>query len=580
VIEFERIDGCPKEVDAEIFYELGQLLRWSVEDRDRTKFSQIVEFVEKLESVYRAQPGKTHLGSSVRRSLVDLMNYKLNKFLAPYDFTSIPVDANETEFDEQYALCIRTLKNIAGRLEEQPQTDPLAEVERLAGELSGLDTRITKAEGVIDSKLDAAVLEVKRRLDESGLEIIDGRARTLVYLMALLFLAAAGFAGLVYLGKVEIGKSPQSESRDNEVIEGQNRVRDIGVRLARLQKNLQELQNDLQERDRKIAGSFHDLNRRHEEKLQQLRLYAKSIESRLKNSLSGDATSARGPGNSSQLVRLQKQVEDLWGKMEQLRKGMRSPATGSDLNPPEIYLDEERLSKALLPIELDVLRQNWERNFASSDEIGRLFRDVIENGSWAAQRDFLLIDLPRCVSKYEQVKASCETALAPVRQFDNLASRISPIRRLVKGDLPPLDSSTKELVRVRDYSNFLSALQNSDRSTGRLNFNLRAWIADRFREFADHFLRFYQEARMQGRLGEDLKIAYRIICDVLEWADLKPIDIELGNTVFNSRVHVGRGTQNVPQYGEGVIVGVVRSGFRNSKTDEIIKQPEVVVNRI
>jgi hypothetical protein len=228
-----------------------------------------------------------------------------------------------------------------------------------------------------------------------------------------------------------------------------------------------------------------------------------------------------------------------------------------------------------LDLELAVLRATWERTLKELPFLSSLGEDAGK-----ALREELLCELPRRIEADEELRSSCASVLAPVRELENLIRKVSIAQKLVEGTLPPLDQPARQLQRIREGATLLTMLHSSASFAERLNFRLEQWAGERFLTFADLFLQKRQQALLQGGLPSPaMDDGYRIVLDVLAAADLAPIEIELGRTLFDSSQHVGRSTASQPGLRDGVIAGVVRNGFKQ-RGGRVVRQPEVVVNRL
>lgn len=229
---------------------------------------------------------------------------------------------------------------------------------------------------------------------------------------------------------------------------------------------------------------------------------------------------------------------------------------------------------SILPWERDVLIEAWKR-FRDSKEHLAALESALTDGEWRAIRDSLLFGLPQVIP--EDLRAAFDAMLAPVRGFHTLVTKLSLIPRLVNGDLPTLESEAQEALRIRELMALLIMTQNSGTLADQLNFSLRGWLENDFVGFADRFLQRLQQARLEGESGLFEK-GYELILQALRHADLAPIDLFLGMTVFDSRLHTEVSPARFPNLPDGVVVAVVRNGFMRGN-GEVVSQAEVIVNR-
>ena len=79
---------------------------------------------------------------------------------------------------------------------------------------------------------------------------------------------------------------------------------------------------------------------------------------------------------------------------------------------------------------------------------------------------------------------------------------------------------------------------------------------------------------------QQLSEAKTTVAEILKRADIKAIEIELGVTKFDSKVHIARSTETNPAYPNNVIMSVIKNGFYYINSGKFLNQPEVIVNKI
>jgi hypothetical protein len=232
---------------------------------------------------------------------------------------------------------------------------------------------------------------------------------------------------------------------------------------------------------------------------------------------------------------------------------------------------------AVSPVDLEreILNETWKK-FRENKEIVAAVEGARDNG-WGEIHGPLLESLPQHV--FED-KATFDAVLAPAKDYANLLAKLSLIPRLLPGDpspVPPLDSNTQEMTRLREFTNLLTLIQNSNVVADRLQFRPKSWIADHFISFADLYLKRYLEAGLAGNAGR-YEEGLRIVREILRVADIRPVELTLGQTPFDSNEHIGKSTIRDTSFSDGIILGVVRNGF--TRGGRVLRQPEVVVNRV
>ncbi|MCG8455094.1 MAG: hypothetical protein MI919_02355, partial [Holophagales bacterium] len=182
-----------------------------------------------------------------------------------------------------------------------------------------------------------------------------------------------------------------------------------------------------------------------------------------------------------------------------------------------------------------------------------------------------------------ELAREAEALVQTIREAWNLVSGIETLDKHLseQGPLQTVSRDTetvgKNLFRLRDHSFRLHALLHTDQGERWKDFRLEDWVRTRFRRFADELYREHWQRRLDGR-GDDLGPACELADEILRWGDLEVIRTEPGIT-FDSRVHIGLSTASNPNLGDGAIAGIVRVGFRDLVSGQVIQQPEVIVNR-
>lgn len=276
-----------------------------------------------------------------------------------------------------------------------------------------------------------------------------------------------------------------------------------------------------------------------------------------------DAWSARLPArllSADDLARVSQSLDAIWSELSQ--GGSRSESKAAVAAAIDV-----------VALERDALRESWQQ-FYDRKDLAAALDHASRDEVWQKIQNALLFELPKHVP--DELKPSFDAAVAPARDYHNLVTKISLAPRVVKDELPRLDTP-REIRRTRELAGLLDDLQNSTHAAERLNFHARTWITDTFLGFADLYLQRYQQAQLESR-AESLRKGAAIVRDVLQAAAVEPIDVTLGQTTFDSTRHVGRSTANDPRFGDGVIVGVIRNGFMEGGR-LVIRQPEVIVNR-
>jgi len=221
-------------------------------------------------------------------------------------------------------------------------------------------------------------------------------------------------------------------------------------------------------------------------------------------------------------------------------------------------------------IEHQVLGECW-KQFRDHKELSAAFDAALHDSSW----DGLLTDLGKLVP--DDLRPSFDNVVAPCREYRTLVRKVSLIPQIVSGELKRLGSDAEEVRRTREYASLLASMQSGDNGN-RLNFRFKSWITDSFLPFADLYLQRYQQAQLESRHRE-MQRGVQLVRQLLHFAAVEPIEVTLGETAFDSALHIGRSTTNDPRFSDGVITGVVRNGFVEGG-QQVIRHPEVIVNRM
>lgn len=303
--------------------------------------------------------------------------------------------------------------------------------------------------------------------------------------------------------------------------------------------------------------------------------------------------------SDAELTRLREELARLAAEVATMAGGIASKMTESEAQLqekrtllPEGFLNRlEEAERAagtkdtqpipasrLVALERDLLVESWKKLKESNKDVaGAVDRSFSEK--WKSVQQNLLVTLHEVVKNDEELRSAFDLAVLPVRDFDQLAGRLSLIAQLVDGEVKPHPNETTELLRVRENAHVVSTLLNTGLLAERLRFRLEKWASERFLSFADLFLQRHQQEHLKGTSGE-LEKGAPVVLELLGRGDLEPIDVQLGVTLFDSSQHVGRSTTSDPRMKNGVISGVIRNGFVRKSTGQVVRQPEVIVNRV
>ncbi len=258
------------------------------------------------------------------------------------------------------------------------------------------------------------------------------------------------------------------------------------------------------------------------------------------------------------------------------------PSALVELRTQMTRLAEERETRSSVPpppgdqlqLEREALAEVW-KNFRDNKELFGAYEHASSDAVSQQVRELLTVQLPKYLP--EDLKPRHAAALVPLVERQRLVLKISLIPQLVDGKLER-QPAAMELRRIHELAHLLMSTQTSTAVMDRLSFRLEPWIEETFVGFADIYLQRYQEALVEGRQAQ-LEEGAAIVRKVLRIANLEPVELTLGQTLFDSTQHIGRSATSDARFPDGVIVAVVHNGFVHGGRD-VIRQPEVIVNRM
>jgi len=574
-----NLKGCTSDADPEIFRLVGGVIKESIDSGDSDRLNLCIEFLYKLHDLY-LRDSKYNSGT-IRVPVIDLINTELRESLRPYRVGSVSGSGPQS-FD-------RALGELGRVADSLSMADTSREAAAGSEETHlNIDSRI---EEVVDSRLEK-LGNAAEALGAPPRGVVDESARDDLARVTSIFLVVAIIA-LSYLAYCKY-RSLIDERIEPLEMENRSDAHEIS-QLKKLTGSLtkasivQILDESLDERTQGRVSHFGEFVKgvlrmgaeivAFEKKMGSLTSTQGSRYPEGEAQMSPDRDSVEVSGGPGALASLNEKVKDLEALGDRVGSLEKEVARQADRRekPGREAEKWERPSTAIQvrDLELEILGTAWHRYLDLNREIVTSLAAATKE--WGEIRDDLLMALQRAIKGHPSLRPSYESALTAARDFDYVSSRLSLIGRLVAGDLPQIEDTAKELMRIREYAGLLSVLQSSERGTERLRFDARSWIRAQFRSFADLFFRTYQELESAG-MSSDLGEAQQIVTRVLGWAGVEVVAIRLGRTAFNSREHIGRSTVNRPDFPDGVIVSVIKSGFREVG-GSVVQQPEVVVNR-
>jgi hypothetical protein len=214
-------------------------------------------------------------------------------------------------------------------------------------------------------------------------------------------------------------------------------------------------------------------------------------------------------------------------------------------------------------LEHQILEAEWNQ-FCANKELNAAYESAARDNEWHVVLDELTKVVPA------DLRPTFDAVIGPCREHRTVVQRIGFVPRIIAGKFPRLETEAEEVRRTRE----LTGLLRCDAS--RLGFRFQSWVTETFLPFADLYLQRFQQAKFEKR-QEELQAGATLVRQVLRMAAVEPVEVTLGETLFDSARHIGRSTTNDPHVPDGVITGVIRNGFLEEQ--QVIRQPEVIVNR-
>ncbi|WP_207682142.1 hypothetical protein [Desulfonema magnum] len=239
------------------------------------------------------------------------------------------------------------------------------------------------------------------------------------------------------------------------------------------------------------------------------------------------------------------------------------------------------ISSAIIQMEQNILIDKWEFFKSENRELTELAMKV----SLSEEKDFYIQNispLPGLLSHNEELVSRCKKMLIPLNEYYPSLFILAAINEQ-QSDFAsnPIKAGEpeKEISRLRNWTHLLISLQDFGKVQQFLDFDMKKWVREYFIEFADTFLCASQESQDKKHNnfpGE----AHEIILRILSTGELEPVEIVLGKTLFDKKIHSARSTVSQNMTRDGVIVQVLRNGFREAPEGRMIQQPQVIYNKV
>lgn len=270
------------------------------------------------------------------------------------------------------------------------------------------------------------------------------------------------------------------------------------------------------------------------------------------------------------------------GEIKELRKELSKLQKQSEaVSNKEVAPPKESILSAIVEMEKGMLESRWNSFKKEYGEVVDLANRTKESGEISFYSEVLsqrLLALLDADPDDEQLVSSYSDIVLQLKEYYPQMINLPIIDRYAAGDLETKEwGDQKELSNLRNWSQLLTSLQNPREVKRLLDFKLEKWIGGEFLEIADKVLLRYHETKIEKRSG-NLQELYDTVLEVLEKGNLKPVEIILKKTVFDSTKHTARSTISDTTWHNGVIVGIQRNGFELD--GRVIQKPQVIVNKV
>ncbi|MCP4214800.1 MAG: hypothetical protein GY765_09085 [bacterium] len=305
------------------------------------------------------------------------------------------------------------------------------------------------------------------------------------------------------------------------------------------------------------------------------------------------------PGIYDSLGTLETSVDSHAGGIKRLEKELND-LQAKEAPPAKTETEEEVfLSVQMLNVERAILKDTWNMKAlespkkilyallqAGENRTGAEALTGVNSGENAGVNVKALVHgchrLGSLLKGNESLLTLHNRTFTPLRRYTETLEEFLEVCELLKeSPVSPDDAAdySAKIAAFRLKIDFLLSLRDGEVVHRLVSFRVRVWVSEEFLEFADRYLREYGRAVLAETLSENQKEVANLVNEILEYGDLRPVPILLGETYFDSNQHIGRSHTKESSMKNGTIAEVVKSGFE-TLAGETVQQPEVIVNRI
>lgn len=227
---------------------------------------------------------------------------------------------------------------------------------------------------------------------------------------------------------------------------------------------------------------------------------------------------------------------------------------------------------AAIKAESDLLAFAWQK-WEGREAFKRAIEEADRSKPVVQVRGELIRNLGPALVGLPNLQGLLQAVLAPLQEFETTRSQFRTTEWLIGGGG---ESDLAHLLNLRKSLYFLHSMTSEGRERVLSGSNFERWLAASFVSFADEFWLSLQREAPTRR--QSLQGAQSIILQALKTGGIVPIEIAPRRTRFDASEHEAISQEVHGDVGDGLVVGVVKNGFRFQ--DGRIQRAKVIVNRV
>ena len=226
--------------------------------------------------------------------------------------------------------------------------------------------------------------------------------------------------------------------------------------------------------------------------------------------------------------------------------------------------------------EKDILSESWDKFYQKHEQNTKIANEIAMSETYVFFKE-VTTNLEKQLSSNKTLEENFTKALTGLKDSIKFVLRMahfSDKKNIIK------HTKTKNEQNIRQMREITSRLNYYKEQDFNISdaFKPLIWVRERFLDFADSFYHEYQKQLLKNE-HQALTEAKSSVTEILQKANIKIIEIELGATQFDSKIHIARSTETNISYPNNVIMRVIRNGFSYISNGKFIQQPEVIVNK-